>query len=341
MIGCECRSQCAGGDLFHYACIGVDPDNIPSPWYCSSECKNRQIVPYQDCDCRIDLGTHEPIIGCAAETMCKKVEWYHIRCFGIYPKNPPKGRWFCTDDCRSMMGKKGKVEKKRQDVRPNVDFKQNYTKSILWCGLNLLCRRDAVREADGQAMLTFWKFDLVHFFWHRHPKYVILAHRPLAAVNGWLPEKLRHDLIHNRTVNYAGGVGRNLPMDFMNEILNRLFKDLLDAAKGRYTDLTIQRCSQIIGPLGGALDSVFDSNVIQHEIYRHRYRDCNRDTNVSRIIELLHDEQLFTNVPARYHNAFPGYVYNINPKQPGGFAAKIKQLSLRLDRLKKVVIDSK
>lgn len=114
----------------------------------------------------------------------------------------------------------------------------NYSLSLIWRGLNLLCRRDAVREADGEAMMPFWKYDLIHFFGNKHPKYTILAHRLIASVNGWLPEHLRFGLIHNRTVNYGGGVGRNLPLDFMNEILNRLFKDLLDVSKGRYTDTT-------------------------------------------------------------------------------------------------------
>ncbi|KAH3875229.1 hypothetical protein DPMN_038492 [Dreissena polymorpha] len=70
MIGCECRSQCARGGLFHYACVGVDPDKIQSPWYCSTEYQNQQIVPYQYCNCRIDLGTNEAMIGCAAEAIC-------------------------------------------------------------------------------------------------------------------------------------------------------------------------------------------------------------------------------------------------------------------------------
>ena len=67
-------------------------------------------------------------------------------------------------------------------------------------------------------------------------------------------------------------MGRNLPLDFMNELLNRLFKDLLESAKGRFTDTTIQRCSQIIGPLGDALDNVFDTRIVENELYRHRRR---------------------------------------------------------------------
>ena len=62
---------------------------------------------------------------------------------------------------------------------------------------------------------------------------------------------------------------RNLPMDLMNEILNSLFKDLLTAAKGRYTPSTIHRSGQIVGPLGESLDVVFDSQVIGHALNRH------------------------------------------------------------------------
>ena len=112
--------------------------------------------------------------------------------------------------------------------------------------------------------MSHWKVDLVHFFSTNHPTYGILAHRLLVSINGWLPEKLRSDLIYNRTVNYGSGLGRNLPMDFMNEIINLMYKDLLDCVKGSYTDCTLQRCSQIVGPLGEALDSVFDSQVIEN-----------------------------------------------------------------------------
>ena len=78
-----------------------------------------------------------------------------------------------------------------------------------------------------------------------------------------------NDISYNRTVNYGGEIGRNLPMDSTNEICNRLFKDFLDSAKGRYTDNTIQRCSQIVGPLGEAMDNMFDSQRIEHELYLH------------------------------------------------------------------------
>jgi hypothetical protein len=72
---------------------------------------------------------------------------------------------------------------------------------------------------------------------------------------------------------------------------------------GRYTNTTIQRCGQIIGPLGEALDSVFDSKIVENELYRHRRRSENRDKNV------------------RHHRAFPDFSYSENPVNAVQFKA--------------------
>ena len=108
----------------------------------------------------------------------------------------------------------------------------------------------------------------------------------------------------------------------MNEILNRLFKDLLGSAKGRYTNTTIQRCGQIIGPLGEALDSVFDSKIVENELHRHRRRSENRDKNV------------------RHHRAFPDFSYSENPVNAGQFKAKMLQLSKNLDKRRRVILNA-
>ncbi|VDI47021.1 Hypothetical predicted protein [Mytilus galloprovincialis] len=280
------------------------------------------------------------MIGCAAGSACTNREWYHMKCVHINPENVPKRDWFCHDACKTAKRGKRKRGKKSVDKPEQVsDHIYNYSRSMAWLGLNLLCRRDAVREADGNAMITHWKLDLVHFFASKHPKYLILAHMLLASVHGWLPEKLREDIIHNRTVNYGGGIGRNLPMDFMNEILNRLFKELLSCAKGQYTNATIQRCSQIIGPLGEALDTVFDSQVVENELYRHRRRSGNRDENVKQLISFLQNDKLFAFTVGRNHKAFPDFQFSENPSNPGQFQPKMIQLSKKLDKRRRVILN--
>ena len=264
-----------------------------------------------------------------------------MKCVDIPVDNPPEGDWYCQHACRRLCSKKGKSKgKSNQQDPPNAsDFVYNYSRAITWAGLNLLCRRDAVREADGDALMKFWKLDLIHFFRTKHPKYLILAHRLIVSINGWLPKRLQEDLVWNRTVNYGGGIGRNLPMDIMNEILNRLFKDLLTAAKGRYTQSTIQRCGQIVGPLGESLDVVFDSQVIEHALYRHRRRSQNRDKNVHHLVEFLQEDDLFGLHLGRYHRAFPEFNHCETPKLAGQLSSKLKQLSKRIDRKRGIVLN--
>ncbi|VDI42943.1 Hypothetical predicted protein [Mytilus galloprovincialis] len=96
---------------------------------------------------------------------------------------------------------------------------------MIW-GLGHLARRDAIKEHDGPALISNWKVDMVSFHNHHHPKYFILGHRLIAGVSGWLPDRLRQDLIWNRTVNYRGGQSNNIEMGMMNEFLNREFKDM-------------------------------------------------------------------------------------------------------------------
>ena len=112
-------------------------------------------------------------------------------------------------------------------------------------------------------------------------------------------------------------MGRNLPLDFMNGILIKLFKDLLEFPKRRYTDTTIRRCSRITGPLGDAPDNVFDTNVEENELYRHRLRAQNRDRYVSRLIELLSKQNIFSIINGHKHTTFPDFLLSETPRQPG------------------------
>ena len=338
LIGCEERANCPNGELFHFSCVGLDPENPPEDWFCSEACQRRRSY-FRYCHCHEDLGPDEPMIGCSAGSKCQGSEWYHMACVNVNPESDIEDEeWFCQDLCRLPM--KGKRKMLKSGEVDACDYIYNYSRSLTWCGLNLLCRRDAVREGDGPAMMSHWKLDLVHFFTFRHPKYVILAHRLIASLKGWVSEKLRNELIWNRTVNYGGGIGRNLPMDLMNEILNRLFKDMLDAAKGRYTETTLQRCSQIVGPLGESLDVVFDSKVIENELYRHRRRAQNRDKNIVQLVSFLQPNDLFSIVCGRHHKAFPQFRYSENPKTPGKFSLKMKQLSKKLDKRRAAILNN-
>lgn len=97
----------------------------------------------------------------------------------------------------------------------------------------------------------------------------------------------------------------------------------LGSAKDRYADTTIQRCSQIIETLGDSVDKVFDTDSVENEIYRHR-RHAQKDVIVSRLVEILYEDDLFATIIGRRHSAFPDFELNETPKQADKFPAVVK-----------------
>ena len=79
-----------------------------------------------------------------------------------------ESRWVCSIGCN---------QKKKDNVL-------QYSKAILFDGLRNLCRRDAIRENDGPAMLSDWKRYSPEFHTGRHWKYAILSHTILAGKSG-------------------------------------------------------------------------------------------------------------------------------------------------------------
>ena len=100
---------------------------------------------------------------------------------------------FAREFAKGQSGWKGRSRAEKEGIKGPIqyDYKNKYSLAIAWCGLNLPRRKDPVREADGEAMMTYRKLNWVHFFATKHPKYVILANMLLESINGWIPEKLK------------------------------------------------------------------------------------------------------------------------------------------------------
>ena len=109
----------------------------------------------------------------------------------------PAGDWFCTAQCRMDSGKKSvqsqnpyaitsftddQKTSQRAPIRMNIekvnvpkidlDNKVEYSKSVLWNGLNNIARKDALRENDGERIICHWRFDHPRFQNNHHTKYV-------------------------------------------------------------------------------------------------------------------------------------------------------------------------
>ena len=92
---------------------------------------------------------------------------------------------------------------------------------LLWHGFH-----DAVKEADGDRILNYWKFLLVLFKSTNHHNYSKEAVNLLLQYYYKLSERQKAQLLWGRCVNTKGLPGCNVPCDLHMEHLNRRLKRL-------------------------------------------------------------------------------------------------------------------
>ncbi|XP_053403746.1 uncharacterized protein LOC123554765 isoform X2 [Mercenaria mercenaria] len=148
------------------------------------------------------------LIECENES-CEFGQWFHLDCKGLDEDDLPE-TWYCCHECELCADK----------AAEDIDGKFEYVKTVIWRGLSDMIRRDAVRKNNGPMMALYWKVDMLEFARYNHTQDLILAHRLIASLSGFLPERLRQDLLWNRTVNLHGGRGNNEEADLVNEFLN-------------------------------------------------------------------------------------------------------------------------
>ena len=77
--------------------------------------------------------------------------------------------WFCSAQCATAAGQ-------------SPDGIHEYSRSVTCHGLLDLCHRDAVREADGMALMSMWRINMLRFWSGHHIKYLKVGHRLLAGI---------------------------------------------------------------------------------------------------------------------------------------------------------------
>ena len=83
----------------------------------------------------------------------------------------------------------------------DVDHKVEYSKSVLWNGLNNAARKDALKENDGDRIIRHWRFDLPRFHNNHHTKYVTHAASLMIEQSGPSKASSRSYLIRKATEN--------------------------------------------------------------------------------------------------------------------------------------------
>ncbi|WAR07742.1 YNG1-like protein [Mya arenaria] len=260
MIKC-CNEKCPNEEWFHYECVGISEESVPDDtWYCSKDCKKASNIRHRP---------NTAMVECC-HSLCTRGVWFHFDCVGLDEANLPgeDDAWYCSTECK-------KLDKNRGMKSTSEDMKYMYTKKIVWAGLSDMVRRDAVRYNDGPMMLLYWKSDL--------------------AVNGWQTERVRNDLMWNRTVNIHGGAGSNIEADLVNEFLNREFKDSMRSVGSKATSDTLARHGTLAGGLGKEISKIYAKLVERTEDHPGARKMTKREEDIKFFVNLLKEERLTEN----------------------------------------------
>ena len=155
----------------------------------------------------------------------------------------------------------------------------------------------------GKLYFSLWKYDLLTFKATSHSTYATLAFEFVAQIECLLSERRAAQLLHNRTVNFYGGLGKNVPIDYAVELLNGEVKQDLKHKFGKLTDKTIERVGKSLRQC-----RLVENNVdIQLELFdaigRHKAQLFEKD--VTLMVEELKKEDLFKFQQGRAYSSFP------------------------------------
>ncbi|XP_041456408.1 uncharacterized protein LOC121408819 [Lytechinus variegatus] len=194
MLACS-NINCKNGKWFHELCIS-NPQ-VGDEWYCSPTCQSSCGGEY--CVCRTK--TDEQLVWTCANKKCKRGRKFHHSCVRSTVPVAQGQQWYCSSQCR----------KGRNDVEEDQELR--YLEAVTWRCLFNECMRDAEREGDGEALMGYWRIYMPELYKKGHDGFFLAAHRLLAGISGCMEPRVRQEVIHNRTMNFEGGAGKNVSLD--------------------------------------------------------------------------------------------------------------------------------
>ena len=256
--------------------------------------------PYAFCTCHTDID--DAMVMCDYP-LCKLGGWFHISCLNMSPEDIPEGDFYCSTECSEASKQyKGVI------LQTSDDHVFEYSRAMLYRGLGERARYDAIRENDGDRIMSHWRFDMVEFFEMHHPKYFIEGFHLLTDINGGASERVAHQMKWNRTVNVNGGRGRNISMDLAMEHLNKEFKLAVRACGGNITPSAIKRYSRMLG-IRKEFQHKFDTQLTKTGRIKRKRGGRNLEDDTIELAKLLLQHECLNQIPKRSHTGFENFVF--------------------------------
>ena len=178
----------------------------------------------------------------------------------------------------------------------------DYACETLTLGLLTFDFKDAVREGDGDRMLSIWKYPFLLFKATGKKNYAIESFTLLAQYNILLPPSIGEQLKWSRFINVHGLPGKNVSCDLHMEHLNRLVKTAMDGLGANKTEKAISRASKAIGVLSKIMESYDQKMSVCETTGIHR--DVSFTTDAKKIVDQLIECDAFNPSTVTKHASF-------------------------------------
>ena len=157
---------------------------------------------------------------------------------------------------------------------------------LLWHGFN-----DAVKEADGDRILTYYKFFLLVYKAGKCHNYCKEIINMLLLYNFLFTERHAHQLKWCRCINTQGKPGTNISCDLHIEHLNRRLKTMIRNIHSKKPDNAIDRIAKLIGIINQVCESFETENQVSKQSSRHSRPSFCRELEI--MVKELEENQVF------------------------------------------------
>lgn len=183
------------------------------------------------------------------------------------------------------------------------DFIKNYALCFIYLTLTVLQMKDTAAEGDGDRNLLNQKLLLTVFkSLGSYSKYAIEMFNSVAQMEVMLTARRAEEFKWGFFTNWNGGEGRNIEDDLVQEICNRLSKEVVQRMGANKTIYSISKACKAIGGIKMIVEQFYRSAHIHKVSGKHAVRSSTDDEyDMIKELQLLNP---FQHVQGRKHNSF-------------------------------------
>jgi len=158
---------------------------------------------------------------------------------------------------------------------------------LLWHGFN-----DAIKEGDGNRILTYYKLFLLVFKAGKCHNYCKEVINLLLQYNFLFTERQAQQLKWCRVVNTHGKPGSNIPCDLHIEHLNRRLKGMIRNIHSKNPETAIDRVAKSVGTIHQVCEILEQENQAVKTSSKHTRPSFEKE--VTLMVEELDEQKVFT-----------------------------------------------